>query len=202
MIEFHPAPSAAAAKTVLIVDNHDSFTFNLAQSLAQNGARCVVYRNDELPLPELLDIPCSGVLLSPGPSRPEQAGITLDVIRSAAADLPILGVCLGHQALAVAFGGVVVKATRPLHGKVVAVEHTGEGLFEGLISPLPQARYNSLTVEPASLHQCFKVLASAQGEIMALQHRERPMFGVQFHPESVLSESGSQLLRNWLQSLP
>ncbi|HTM43722.1 MAG TPA: aminodeoxychorismate/anthranilate synthase component II [Polyangiaceae bacterium] len=202
MIEFQPATGAGTAQTVVIVDNHDSFTFNLAQSLAQSGARCAVYRNDELSAAELLTIRCSGVLLSPGPSRPEQAGITLDLIRNAASDLPILGVCLGHQALAVAFGGNVVKAASPVHGKVVAIEHTGTGLFQGLASPLPQARYNSLTVEPKSLPQCFEVVARAQGEIMALRHRDRPLYGVQFHPESVLSDSGSQLLRNWLKSLP
>jgi anthranilate synthase component 2 len=201
MQQFLPRSQQAAMHTVVVIDNHDSFTFNLVHALCECGARCVVYRNDEIAVTDLLRVPRNGVLLSPGPGRPEQAGITLELIQQAPRDLPILGVCLGHQALAQAFGARVERAARVLHGKICHVEHDGSGLFAGLPPAMTAARYNSLSVAVDSLPACLTPIAWSEGEIMALQHRQRPLHGVQFHPESHLSEHGSQLLHNWLQSL-
>jgi anthranilate synthase/aminodeoxychorismate synthase-like glutamine amidotransferase len=186
---------------VLVIDNYDSFTFNLVHALCELGAGCDVYRNDEASVAELLQRECHGVLLSPGPGRPEQAGILLELLERAPQRLPILGVCLGHQAIAQAFGAQVTRAARALHGKTCPIEHDGTGLFAGLPPKVQQARYNSLSVDPATLPDCLAPTAWSQGEVMALTHRERPLHGVQFHPESHLSERGSQLLHNWLQSL-
>jgi anthranilate synthase/aminodeoxychorismate synthase-like glutamine amidotransferase len=202
MLEYPPAPQPEQPRTLIVIDNHDSFTFNLVQALASLGARCLVIGNDELDLAALLSFSCDGCVISPGPGRPEQAGITLEVIRAAPARLPLLGVCLGYQAIAQAFGGRVVRAERAVHGKLCSIEHEQRGLFAGLPSPVEMARYNSLSVERASLPSCLLPLATSEGEIMALAHRERPIHGVQFHPESALSALGSLLLSNWLKSLP
>jgi anthranilate synthase component 2 len=202
MLEFAPHPTAPAERTVIVIDNYDSFTFNLVHALAICGARCVVVTNDELDVEQLLALECSGYVISPGPGRPEQAGVTPQLIAQLPEQRPLLGVCLGHQAIAQGFGAQVVQARRALHGKRSAIEHDGKGLFAGLETPLTQARYNSLTVAPESLPACLQVLATADGEVMALRHRERPIHGVQFHPESALSERGSHLLGNWVQSLP
>lgn len=202
MLEFAPDPAAPGERTVIVIDNHDSFTFNLVHALAMRGARCVVVKNDELDVAQLLALDCSGYVISPGPGRPEQAGVTPQLIARLPEQRPLLGVCLGHQAIAQRFGAQVVHAQRALHGKRCAIEHDGRGLFAGLPSPLQQARYNSLTVAPETLPACLQVLATANGELMALRHRERPIHGIQFHPESALSERGSHLLGNWVQSLP
>jgi anthranilate synthase component 2 len=201
MQQFLPRSQQAATRTVVVIDNHDSFTFNLVHALCECSARCVVYRNDEITVNELLRISCSGVLLSPGPGRPEQAGITMELLQRAPAQLPMLGVCLGHQAIALALGARVERATRVLHGKVCSIDHDGTGLFAGLPPAMTAARYNSLSVASDSLPDCLRPIAWSQGEIMALRHTQRPWHSVQFHPESHLSQHGSHLLHNWLQSL-
>jgi anthranilate synthase component 2 len=185
--------------TTLMVDNYDSFTFNLVQYLQELGIRVVTRRNDERSAAALLAERPDFFVLSPGPSSPDKAGVCLELIAAAAAaDLPLLGVCLGHQAIGQAFGGRVVRAVLPLHGKVSAVTHSGRGVFAGLPSPLTATRYHSLVVEPASLPAALEVTAAtADGIIMGLRHRERLIEGVQFHPESVLTEHGHAMLANF-----
>ena len=180
-----------------MIDNYDSFVFNLVQYLAQLGAEPVVRRNDEVPASAALDF--DGVLLSPGPGTPEAAGVCIDMVRAAAGHVPVLGVCLGHQAIAVAYGGTVGRAPELLHGKTSVVEHDGVGVLEGLPEPFTATRYHSLSVEPSSMPAELEVTArTAGGVIMALRHRELAVEGVQFHPESVLTEGGHRLLANWL----
>jgi para-aminobenzoate synthetase component 2 len=185
---------------ILVVDNYDSFVFNLVQYLAQLGADVVVRRNDELTVDEVGELGVDGVLLSPGPGRPEDAGICVELIRSRGESLPILGVCLGHQAIAVAYGGSVIRAPELLHGKVSEVTHEGAGVLHGLPDPFIATRYHSLAVDPQSLPAELEVTAhSSSGVIMGLRHRDRAVEGVQFHPESVLTEGGHRLLANWLR---
>jgi para-aminobenzoate synthetase component 2 len=185
---------------ILVVDNYDSFVFNLVQYLAQLGADVVVRRNDEVTVDEVGELGVDGVLLSPGPGRPEDAGICVELIRSRGESLPILGVCLGHQAIAVAYGGSVVRAPELLHGKVSEVMHEGAGVLHGLPDPFIATRYHSLAVDPQSLPAELEVTAhSSSGVIMGLRHRDRAVEGVQFHPESVLTEGGHRLLANWLR---
>src|SRR5688572_24124907 len=173
---------------VLVVDNYDSFTYNLVQCLRALGAECDVRLNDELQVGELAGALPDGVLISPGPGTPEQAGVSLDVIRAVAGKRPILGVCLGHQALAQAFGARVERAERPMHGKTSAVLHDGRGVSAGLPTPLRATRYHSLVVAPESLPTVLEVTArTPEGELMGLRHRELPLEGVQFHPESILT---------------
>ena len=183
---------------ILVVDNYDSFVFNLVQYLAQLGASCTVRRNDEIGVSEVDGY--DGVLLSPGPGVPERAGICVDMVRHAAAiDLPLLGVCLGHQAIAVAYGATVSRAPELLHGKTSRVEHTGRGVFADLPSPFTATRYHSLAVPEDSLPDALEVTArSESGVVMGLRHRGHRIEGVQFHPESVLTEHGHHLLANWL----
>jgi para-aminobenzoate synthetase component II len=182
---------------ILVIDNYDSFVFNLVQYLAQLGAEPVVRRNDEVPASAALDY--DGVLLSPGPGTPEAAGVCIDMVRAAAGHVPVLGVCLGHQAIAVAYGATVGRAPELLHGKTSVVEHHGTGVLDGLPEPFTATRYHSLAVEPASMPSELEVTArTAGGVIMALRHREVAVEGVQFHPESVLTEGGHRLLANWL----
>jgi para-aminobenzoate synthetase component 2 len=184
---------------VLVVDNYDSFVFNLVQYLAQLGAEVVVRRNDEVAVDEVGDLGVDGVLLSPGPGRPEDAGVCVELIRRRPADLPVLGVCLGHQAIAVAYGGCVARAPELLHGKVSRVAHGGAGVLAGLPDPFIATRYHSLAVEAATLPAELEVTARTDsGVVMALRHRDAPVEGVQFHPESVLTEGGHRLLANWL----
>jgi len=184
---------------VLVVDNYDSFVFNLVQYLAQLGADVDVRRNDEVTVDDVDRLGVDGVLLSPGPGRPEDAGVCIELIRERGAALPILGVCLGHQAIAVAYGGTVVRAPELLHGKVSEVAHEGAGVLRGLPDPFIATRYHSLAVDSASLPAELDVTArTASGVIMALRHRDLAVEGVQFHPESVLTEGGHQLLANWL----
>lgn len=185
---------------LLVIDNYDSFTFNLVHYLAELGADAEVVRNDALTAAEVLSRKPGAVILSPGPCTPNEAGVCLDLLEMAPAELPVLGVCLGHQALGQAFGGEVVRARSIVHGKTSPVHHNGAGLFEGLPSPLEATRYHSLAVRRDTLPDCFLLDAWTQdGEIMALRHRSRPLFGVQFHPESIASAHGKAMLRRFLE---
>jgi para-aminobenzoate synthetase component 2 len=183
---------------VLVIDNYDSFVYNLVQYLAQLGAEVVVRRNDEVDLAELDDV--DGVLVSPGPGTPERAGSSVAVIRrSAERALPLLGVCLGHQAIGVAWGGVVERAPELLHGKTSLVYHDGGGVLAGLPDPFVATRYHSLSIRPGTLPAALEVTGrTASGLIMAVRHRELPVEGVQFHPESVLTDGGHRMLANWM----
>jgi para-aminobenzoate synthetase component II len=185
---------------VLVVDNYDSFVYNLVQYLAQLGADPVVRRNDQVDLDELDDV--DGVLVSPGPGTPERAGASIEVIRrSADREVPLLGVCLGHQAIGVAWGGVVERAPELLHGKTSLVHHDGDGLLAGLPDPFVATRYHSLSIRPDTLPAELEVTGRTEsGVIMAVRHRALPVTGVQFHPESVLTEGGHRLLANWMAS--
>jgi para-aminobenzoate synthetase component II len=192
--------TAAAALTgprILVVDNYDSFVFNLVQYLGQLGAQCTVRRNDEVQVEEAGSY--DGVLLSPGPGTPERAGASIALVEHCAGDVPVLGVCLGHQAIAVAYGATVARAPELLHGKTSEVEHAGAGVLAGLPSPFTATRYHSLSVEPDTVPSELEVTGrTAGGVIMALRHRDLAVEGVQFHPESVLTEGGHRLLANWL----
>ncbi|MEU6661609.1 aminodeoxychorismate/anthranilate synthase component II [Streptomyces sp. NPDC046821] len=184
---------------ILVVDNYDSFVFNIVQYLYQLGAECEVLRNDEVETRHAQD-GFAGVLLSPGPGAPEQAGVCIDMVRHCAATgVPVLGVCLGHQSIQVAYGGVVDRAPELLHGKTSLVRHEGKGVFAGLPSPFTATRYHSLAAEPETVPDELEVTARTDdGIIMGLRHRELPVEGVQFHPESVLTEHGHLMLANWL----
>ncbi len=184
---------------IVVIDNYDSFTYNLVQYLGVLGARVRVFRNDALTLEELAAERPLGVVLSPGPGRPEDAGLTPLVIRQCGAEWPVLGVCLGHQALGQAFGGQVVRAGCIMHGKTDSVFHDGAGVFQGLPSPLTVTRYHSLVVDPSQLNGDMCVSArTADGTVMGLRHRTLPLEGVQFHPESFMTEQGLKLMANWL----
>jgi anthranilate synthase/aminodeoxychorismate synthase-like glutamine amidotransferase len=186
---------------VLVIDNYDSFVFNLAQYLGELGADPIVHRNDALTIDEALALEPDAILLSPGPGRPESAGILCDLVAAAAGQVPLLGVCLGNQAIGQVFGGRVVSAPELMHGKASWVRHDGAGIFAGLPSPLEATRYHSLVVERATVPDCLTVSAETDdGVIMGLRHREFPVEGVQFHPESILTTCGHDLLRNWLAS--
>jgi para-aminobenzoate synthetase component 2 len=184
---------------ILVIDNYDSFVFNLVQYLGQLGAECDVRRNDEISLDEVGRSGAAGVLLSPGPGTPERAGVCLDVIRRYADQLPLLGVCLGHQAIGVAFGATVDRAPELLHGKTSQVRHKSAGVLHGLPDPFTATRYHSLTVLPETLPDDLEVTGwTESGVVMAMRHRTLPVEGVQFHPESVLTEGGHRMLANWL----
>lgn len=185
---------------ILLIDNYDSFTWNLVHYMGEAGARVEVRRNDALTVDEALASGASGILISPGPCAPSQAGIIVPLIRAAAErGLPLFGVCLGHQAIGEAFGGRVIRAGRVVHGKVDQIAHDGKGVFEGLPSPFKATRYHSLAVDPDSLPDTLEVTAtSPDGTIMGLRHRSLPVEGVQFHPESISSEHGHQMIRNFL----
>jgi anthranilate synthase component II len=184
---------------VLIIDNYDSFTYNLVQYLGELGADLNVTRNDKLTLDDIYRLSPDRIVLSPGPGRPREAGITLDVIRGFSKSVPILGVCLGHQAIGEAFGGTVVRAPEPRHGKVSKIYHSGNSILSGVPSPFEATRYHSLIVRSDDLPDILSVEAwSEDGLIMALRHREFDLFGVQFHPESVLTGEGKRILENFL----
>jgi len=184
---------------LVLIDNYDSFTYNLVHFLGELGAETVVRRNDATTPGEVLAMRPSAIVLSPGPCDPDRAGICLELVAEAAGKVPILGVCLGHQAIGQAFGGRVVRAPKMMHGKLSAIRHRGTGLFAGLPSPFEATRYHSLIVERASLPEVLEVTAETEdGVIMALAHRELPVYGVQFHPESIASEHGHDLLANFL----
>jgi anthranilate synthase/aminodeoxychorismate synthase-like glutamine amidotransferase len=195
------ARTVCALHMLLVIDNYDSFTYNLVQYLGELGADVVVRRNDAVTVEQVGELAPDGIVLSPGPCAPAQAGVTVDVIRAWGATTPILGVCLGHQAIGEAYGGRVVRATRAVHGKTSRITHDGSDLFAGLPSPLQVGRYHSLTVERSSLPDDLRVVATAEhddSEIHALRHRTHPVWGVQFHPESVLTGDGMAILRNFL----
>jgi anthranilate synthase component 2 len=184
---------------ILVLDNFDSFTYNLVQLLGMQTESLVVKRNNALTVEDIRRMKPTGILISPGPGRPEDAGISLEVIRTFGPLVPILGVCLGHQAIGLAFGARIVHAPAPMHGKLSAIHHDGSGLFQGMPQPFQATRYHSLVIEPSSVPAELEITArSADGIIMALRHRSFPVLGVQFHPESVLTEEGGTIIRNWL----
>ena len=184
---------------LLLIDNYDSFTWNLYQYFCELGAEVVVKRNDELSLSDISTLAPEKLVISPGPCTPTEAGISLAAITQFAGQLPILGVCLGHQAIAQAFGATIVRAENVMHGKTSAISHNNTGVFNGLNNPLTVTRYHSLVIDPATLPACFEVTAwTDKQEIMGIRHREWDLEGVQFHPESILSEQGHQLLANFL----
>ncbi len=188
---------------VLVVDNYDSFTFNLVQYLAELGADTVVVRNDAARVSDVVSAAPAAIVLSPGPGRPENAGICVDLVRAAATEsIPLLGVCLGHQAIALAFGGAVVNAAVLMHGKCSDIDHVGEGVFRGLPNPLRATRYHSLIVERATMPPALLVTAwTSDGTVMGLRHRDHPIDGVQFHPESIGTPRGRDLLANMLDGV-
>jgi para-aminobenzoate synthetase component 2 len=195
-----PRLDGQAPVRVLVVDNYDSFVFNLVQYLAQLGADPVVRRNDEVAAADALDF--DGVLLSPGPGTPEEAGVCIELVRTAAGRVPVLGVCLGHQAVGVAYGATVTRAPELLHGKTSLVHHRGAGVLAGVPDPFTATRYHSLAIDPATVPPVLEVTATTSGGvIMAVRHRTDDVEGVQFHPESVLTECGHRMLANWLVRL-
>ncbi|ODT62028.1 MAG: aminodeoxychorismate/anthranilate synthase component II [Phenylobacterium sp. SCN 69-14] len=185
---------------ILVVDNYDSFTYNLVHYLNELGAETLVYRNDALSVEEALGLKPDGLLLSPGPCTPNEAGICLELLAAAPDDLPILGVCLGHQAIGQAYGGQVVRAKAVMHGKTSPIHHQGKGLFAGLPDPFTATRYHSLSVEKSTLPEVLEVTGwTDDGEIMGFSHRTKPVHGVQFHPESIATEGGHAMLANFLK---
>jgi anthranilate synthase component 2 len=185
----------------VLIDNYDSFTWNLWHYLEELGASVEVHRNDTLSVADVLAREPDGIVLSPGPCTPNEAGICLELVRAAAGRTPVLGVCLGHQSIGQAFGGRVVRARTVMHGKTSPVEHDGQGIFRGLPSPFTAARYHSLVLERTSLPDCLRITAeTADGVVMGIRHVEHALFGVQFHPESIASEQGHPLLQNFLQT--
>lgn len=186
--------------TLLVIDNYDSFTYNLFQYLGELGAELRVYRNDKITVKEIEKMKPDGLVVSPGPGRPEDGGVSLEAIEYFGPRLPVLGVCLGHQCLGQVYGGKVVGAGRIMHGKVSRIYHTGTGLFEGVENPFEATRYHSLLVERESLPDVLQITAETEEkEIMGLQHKEYPTFGVQFHPESILTRPGKTILANFLK---
>ena len=184
---------------IVLIDNYDSFVYNLARYLMQLGQTTRVVRNDALDLAEIRKLRPAAVVISPGPCTPAEAGCSVAVVQAYGGELPILGVCLGHQAIGVAYGGRVVNAKQPMHGRTSPVRHRCSGLFRGIPCPLTACRYHSLVLDPASLPDCLDVTAwTDDGTVMAIAHRRWPLFGVQFHPESILTEAGYQLLANFL----
>lgn len=184
---------------LLMIDNYDSFTYNLVQYLSELGEEVRIYRNDEIDVPEILKLKPDRVVISPGPCTPNEAGVSLDLIRKCVGKFPILGVCLGHQSIGQAFGGKVVRAPRIMHGKISPIYHDSKTIFKNLDNPFEATRYHSLVIEPASLPDCLQKTAWTQeGEIMGVRHKEYLIEGVQFHPESILTTSGKQLLKNFL----
>lgn len=184
---------------VLLIDNYDSFTYNLYQYLCELGAVVTVVRNDVMTVDEVREMAPDFIVISPGPGVPRDAGISIEVVRSLGKTTPILGVCLGHQAIAEAFGGAVVRAPELMHGKASLINHNGTGVFDGLPSPFSAIRYHSLCAEPEKVPEALEVTATSDsGVVMGLRHRQYPVYGVQFHPESILTEHGKDLLRNFL----
>jgi anthranilate synthase component II len=185
---------------LLMIDNYDSFTYNIVQYLGELGEDVRVHRNDKITIAEIEALAPDRIVISPGPCSPEEAGISVEVVRHFAGKIPILGVCLGHQSIGYAFGGRIVRSATLMHGKTSPIHHDGKGLFEGLPNPFAATRYHSLIVERESLPQELEVTAwVAEGEIMGMRHRTLPIWGVQFHPESILTEGGMDLLKNFLR---
>ena len=184
---------------ILLIDNYDSFTYNLVQLIEPMGQEVTVYRNDEIDIPAIRKLSPSLLMISPGPCTPAKAGISINAIKEFGKKIPTLGVCLGHQAIGEAYGGVVVRAGRIMHGKTSMISHDGRGIFKGLPDPFEAVRYHSLLVERETLPDCFEISAwTEEGEIMGLRHKSDPVNGVQFHPESILTGAGTSLLRNFL----
>ncbi len=184
---------------IFVLDNYDSFTYNLVHLLGAMGVETVVERNKEISVPVIMALRPEGILLSPGPSRPENAGCLLDLIKAAAGTIPMMGVCLGHQAIGHAFGAKVVSAKRIMHGKLSTISHDGQGLFQGIPQNFKAVRYHSLAIEENSIPDCLQVTArSEDGEIMGVRHKELPIVGIQYHPESIMSEFGRQQIMNFL----
>ncbi|MFW6414605.1 MAG: anthranilate synthase component II [Verrucomicrobiota bacterium] len=189
---------------ILMIDNYDSFTYNLVQYIQMLKKEVKVYRNNALTVDEALAERPEAIIISPGPGTPDDAGISVDLIRRTSGTIPIFGICLGHQCIAAAFGAEIGKAEKLMHGKVSEIEHDGNGIFQGLKSPLSATRYHSLSIVPQSLPECLRVTArttDADHEIMAVSHKEHPTVGVQFHPESILTVSGKRLLRNFFKMI-
>jgi anthranilate synthase/aminodeoxychorismate synthase-like glutamine amidotransferase len=185
---------------ILVIDNYDSFTFNLVQYLGELGVDLQVYRNDQIDLRKVKQLSPSGIVISPGPGRPEQAGITVSLILEFASQMPILGVCLGHQAIGLAFGGTVVRAPKVMHGKTSEIYHKNDGILNGLTNPFKATRYHSLIVEHKGLPSQLEVTAETEDKIiMGLKHEAHPVYGVQFHPESILTFEGKKILENFLE---
>lgn len=185
---------------LLMIDNYDSFTYNIVQYFGVLGEEVTVHRNDGITLDEIERLAPKRLVISPGPCSPEEAGISVAAIRHFAGKIPILGVCLGHQSIGAAFGGKIVRSSTLMHGKTSPIHHTGEGLFRGLPSPFSATRYHSLVVERTSFPACLNITAWVEeGEVMGLAHRELPIWGVQFHPESILTEGGMDILKNFLE---
>jgi anthranilate synthase/aminodeoxychorismate synthase-like glutamine amidotransferase len=187
----------------LVIDNYDSFTYNLVQILGEMTADITVVRNDQISVDDISAMKPGRILLSPGPGRPEDAGVTVGVIERMSPSVPILGVCLGHQAIGLAFGGKVVHAPSLMHGRTSRVQHQGDRLFQGMKNPFTATRYHSLVVDKDTVPPALEVIAStSDGVVMGLRHRTNPTLGVQFHPESILTEEGRTLLKNWLEMTP
>ncbi|TQK04685.1 aminodeoxychorismate/anthranilate synthase component II [Herbaspirillum sp. SJZ107] len=185
---------------LLMIDNYDSFTYNIVQYFGELGENVHTVRNDEISLEQIADLNPDRICVSPGPKSPKDAGVSVDVLKEFAGKKPILGVCLGHQAIGEAFGGKIIRAKQVMHGKTSKIAHTGEGVFKGLPSPFTVIRYHSLAIERASLPACLEVTAwTDDGEIMGVRHKEFDIEGVQFHPESILSEHGHAMLKNFLE---
>jgi anthranilate synthase/aminodeoxychorismate synthase-like glutamine amidotransferase len=185
---------------ILVIDNYDSFTYNLVQVMGEMGAHLEVVRNDQIRVDEIRELRPSHIVISPGPGDPDDSGVSLDVLRQLGASTPILGVCLGHQCIGQVYGGVVMRAPRLMHGKTSLIYHQGDSMFEGIPTPFEATRYHSLIVDQATLPNCLHVTATTdQGEIMGLRHKQFPVYGVQFHPESILTAHGPRLLRNFLE---
>ncbi|NKE71604.1 anthranilate synthase component II [Candidatus Manganitrophus noduliformans] len=186
---------------LLILDNYDSFTYNLVQYLGELGAEMAVHRNDRITLQEIEKMQPSKIVISPGPCTPKEAGISVDLIRKFGSQIPILGVCLGHQAIGEAFGGEIIRAPRLMHGKTSMIEHDGRGVYRGLPNPFEATRYHSLIIRRESMPEVLEITAwTKEGEIMGVRHKTFPIEGVQFHPESILTKVGKDLLKNFLES--
>jgi len=185
--------------SILVIDNYDSYTFNLVQYLGELGETPLIYRNDQITIDEIQELAPARILISPGPCTPDEAGISMDVIRQFSGKLPIFGVCLGHQSMAQVFGGSVIRAPRLMHGKTSPIEHGQQGIFAGLPTPFTATRYHSLIVDEPLPDCLVRTAWTAEGELMGLRHKEHPTFGVQFHPESILTEHGHQMLKNFLE---
>jgi len=185
---------------ILVIDNYDSFVYNLVQYLGEMGEKLKVFRNDKLSLSDIAKLAPGKIIISPGPGRPEDAGISCSLIREFARKIPILGVCLGHQCIGYAFGGEVVRAERIMHGKTSLVHHNQKGIFEGITNPFEATRYHSLIVKADNLPECFEITAQTdRKEIMGIKHKDYLIWGVQFHPESILTKEGKKLLKNFLE---
>ena len=185
--------------TYLVIDNYDSFTYNLVHYLGELGAELIVRRNDKITVEEIRAMAPEGIVLSPGPCTPTEAGVCLDVVAELGDEIPILGVCLGHQAIGQAYGGKIVRAPKLMHGKLSEVRHSGQGVFRGINAPFQATRYHSLTIAPESMPEALEVTAEADDDvIMGVRHKAHPVHGVQFHPESIASEHGKDVLRNFL----